>query len=224
MMDWMICNTCIYRDVDPMIFPCCDCKDDGPEYYYPREVGGEQPEPSVIFSETKVMEIATEIMRVANQLLASLPQDDDEDEEELEPGSATNVSTCEVDINCPIDCDRCDYARTCETYNLLDQPDDEEEEDDPRNIFTALGMEIGDLVNKKNIAYGDSFAKCGEFLKLLYPNGIAPGQYADMLGIVRIFDKQMRIATDPIAFNEEPWKDIAGYGLLGLKQNMKRGG
>lgn len=62
--------------------------------------------------------------------------------------------------------------------------------------FSELGCQIGKLVDEKNAAYGNSFAKCGDFLKLLYPDGIRPDQYEDALCLVRIFDKQMRIATD----------------------------
>ena len=42
-----------------------------------------------------------------------------------------------------------------------------------------------------------------------------PDQYTDMLAVVRIFDKLFRIATRKDAFGESPFKDIAGYGLLG---------
>lgn len=82
--------------------------------------------------------------------------------------------------------------------------------------FKRIGREIGELVAEKNAAYGDSFARSGEFLKLLYPNGIKPEQYHDALGLVRVFDKQMRIATDKDALGESPWRDIAGYGVLGV--------
>ena len=85
--------------------------------------------------------------------------------------------------------------------------------------FVAIGKTIGELVEQKNRAYGDSFRKCGEFLKLLYPNGIQPEQYQDALALVRIFDKQMRIATDKTAMAENPYQDIAGYGLLGVANN-----
>ncbi|GIM47017.1 hypothetical protein DNHGIG_25660 [Collibacillus ludicampi] len=85
--------------------------------------------------------------------------------------------------------------------------------------YETLGREIGALVNEKNAAYGDSFAKCGEFLKLLYPDGIQPEQYTDALCLVRIFDKQMRIATNKGAFSESPYRDIVGYGLLGVAKD-----
>lgn len=87
--------------------------------------------------------------------------------------------------------------------------------------FEEAAAKIGALVAEKNAAYGDAFAKAGEFLKLLYPSGIRPGQYADMLGVVRVFDKQMRIATDKDALGESPWSDIAGYGILGVVNSKK---
>jgi hypothetical protein len=71
-------------------------------------------------------------------------------------------------------------------------------------------------VAEKNVAYGSAFSKSGDFLKLLYPDGIRPEQYTDMLLLVRIFDKQMRIATDKNALGENPFSDIAGYGILGV--------
>jgi len=80
--------------------------------------------------------------------------------------------------------------------------------------YEEIGATIGKLVDEKNAAYGDSFNKCGDFLKILYPEGIAPDKYQDMLGVVRVFDKLMRIATDKDALGESPWRDIAGYGIL----------
>lgn len=82
--------------------------------------------------------------------------------------------------------------------------------------FNSIAAEVGALTTEKNIAYGDSFAKCGEFLKLLYPNGVQVSQFSDALAMVRIFDKQMRIATRKDAFGESPYRDICGYGLLGI--------
>lgn len=81
--------------------------------------------------------------------------------------------------------------------------------------FEEIGIQIGQLVAEKNAAYGDSFAKTGAFLRLLYPDGIRPEQYGDALSIVRVFDKLMRLATRKGAFGESPYRDIAGYGILG---------
>ena len=87
--------------------------------------------------------------------------------------------------------------------------------------FKAIGAEIGALVQEKNAAYGDSFAKSGDFLRLLYPDGIRPEQYGDALLIVRVFDKLMRVATSKDAFGESPWRDCMGYSLLGVSMGVR---
>jgi len=81
--------------------------------------------------------------------------------------------------------------------------------------------ELGELLVSKNLAYGSSFLKAGEFLALLYPAGIRPEQYGDALLLVRIFDKCMRAATRKGAFGESPYLDIAGYGLLGAVKERR---
>ena len=87
--------------------------------------------------------------------------------------------------------------------------------------YQQLGQQIGELVDEKNAAYGSSFSKCGDFMKLLYPNGLKPEDYPNALLLTRIFDKQMRIATDADALGESPFQDIAGYGLLGAKIQLE---
>ena len=77
-----------------------------------------------------------------------------------------------------------------------------------------IGREIGALVDKKNRAYGKSFEKSEAILRALYPHGISPEQYGDLLGMVRIIDKFFRIATAKDAFGENPWQDVAGYSIL----------
>lgn len=84
-----------------------------------------------------------------------------------------------------------------------------------------MGRVLGELTQMKNGAYGDSFEKSGQVLELLYPNGIRPEQYRDALAIVRVVDKLFRIATRKDAFGESPWKDIAGYGILGAVSDEK---
>lgn len=88
------------------------------------------------------------------------------------------------------------------------------------NIYTQIGIKIGNLVDEKQAAYGDSFGKAPKILNILYPDGIRPDQYEDVLAIVRILDKFSRITTKKDAFGENPWKDIAGYSLL---MNKKEG-
>lgn len=82
-----------------------------------------------------------------------------------------------------------------------------------QKTFESKGKQIGKLVDEKNKQYGDAFSKSGDFLKILYPDGIKPEQYKDVLVLVRIFDKQMRIANGNQG-EENAYQDIAGYGIL----------
>jgi len=89
--------------------------------------------------------------------------------------------------------------------------------------FTELAKGIADLVTEKEKAYGSAFDKAGDFLKVLYPDGIKPEQYKDMLCIVRVFDKLMRIATSYEGTEEkkvDAYSDLMGYGLLGLRASL----
>ena len=88
--------------------------------------------------------------------------------------------------------------------------------------FKDLAAEIGELVDSKNAAYGNSHEKCGVFFRLLWPDGIPPDRYEDALTLVRMFDKQLRIATDPHYGGEDPWHDLMGYSMLGCKRARDR--
>ena len=41
-----------------------------------------------------------------------------------------------------------------------------------------------------------------------------------MLAITRVVDKLFRIANKKDAFGENPWQDIAGYGILGTANEL----
>jgi hypothetical protein len=87
------------------------------------------------------------------------------------------------------------------------------------NNFDRIGARVGQLVHDKQLAYGDSFGRSGECLRQMFPEGIQPNQYDDLLTIARILDKLFRIANNPTAFDENPYQDIVGYGLLGMKRH-----
>jgi len=87
--------------------------------------------------------------------------------------------------------------------------------------FLEMAKSIGELTEAKNAAYGDSFGQCEQFVKLLWPDGVKPEQYTDMLAVVRIFDKLKRIATNKDALGESPYRDIAGYAILGAVKDSK---
>ena len=90
----------------------------------------------------------------------------------------------------------------------------------PKTFQEKVNQILGDmaiLVGKKNQVYGNAAGKTKQFLQLLYPEGVPVEAYDDMLLLVRVFDKQMRIATaqgqlDPLG--EDPWSDILGYSAI----------
>jgi len=85
--------------------------------------------------------------------------------------------------------------------------------------FREIAEATAVLVESKDAAYGNSFDVAGEFLKTLYPHGIKPEQYGDMLALVRIYDKMKRIASGDSS--ENSWGDITGYGLLGQRRVIR---
>jgi hypothetical protein len=91
-----------------------------------------------------------------------------------------------------------------------------------KKTYEKIGQEIGSLVDEKNAAYGNSFAESYKILSVLYPNGISPEQYTDALAIIRVIDKLFRIANKKDAFGESPWRDIAGYAILGVAKDGER--
>ena len=88
--------------------------------------------------------------------------------------------------------------------------------------FESIGRNVGEVVQRKQNAYGDSFGKSGECLRQMYPNGVSPEQYDDLLTVTRILDKLFRIANNPTAFDENPYQDIVGYGLLGMRRHNSK--
>lgn len=85
-----------------------------------------------------------------------------------------------------------------------------------KHNYPQIGADLGKLIAEKQKAYGDSYGKSGELLKVLFPAGVSPANYPNVLAIIRIIDKLFRIATDPNWGGESPWRDIAGYALLRL--------
>lgn len=85
---------------------------------------------------------------------------------------------------------------------------------------------LGDLLVEKQAQYGDSVGSTGEILRQFYPDGIRPDQYDNLQLVVRVLDKLKRIASQgPDGIDrggESPWRDVAGYGILGLVQAEQR--
>lgn len=76
--------------------------------------------------------------------------------------------------------------------------------------------DLGMLLERKQRQYSSVYLKAGEFLSLLYPDGIKLGDYSHALMLARIFEKCARIANlNRNLDDENPYQDIAGYGILG---------
>jgi len=87
--------------------------------------------------------------------------------------------------------------------------------------YIGIAKDIGSLVEEKQEAYGDSFSKSEKIINILYPNGVKPENYRDLLTVTRIIDKLFRIATRKNTFGESPYRDIAGYALLGIASDLE---
>lgn len=90
------------------------------------------------------------------------------------------------------------------------------------NTLKDLAEKLGQTLEIKHEAYGDAVGKSAAFLTLLYPNGIPVEAYGSVSLLLRIFDKQCRIANKPNAFGEDPFLDIGGYGLLGQRMVLNK--
>ena len=89
------------------------------------------------------------------------------------------------------------------------------------NDFLSIAQEIASVLEKKNSQYGPAFSNAPKILEILYPQGILPQDYPNLLTIVRILDKLQRVATNNAEDSEDPWKDICGYSILPLAQTRK---
>lgn len=111
------------------------------------------------------------------------------------------------------------YNRTIVRYSAEDVIDSvcEDHNLDLMSKWKDLGTKLGETVAHKNRCYGDAHIKTGEILEILYPHGIPKCYYHRVLLMVRICDKLCRISVAAPEDVEDPFMDIAGYGLLGAK-------
>lgn len=106
-------------------------------------------------------------------------------------------------------------------YTCLFNKQDKPQKPGDVSKYKNIALKIAALVETKQLAYGDSFGKCGDFLKLLYPDSVPIEKYVDMLAQIRIFDKLMRVANQKEVLGENPWEDIMGYALLGIGKKVQ---
>lgn len=89
--------------------------------------------------------------------------------------------------------------------------------------WKKINEQMVELLARKAQAYGDSFTQSEVVLRALFPAGIHPDQYRDLLTMIRMIDKFFRLATrrggkDPMG--ESPWNDIQGYATLANEREM----
>jgi len=106
------------------------------------------------------------------------------------------------------------FCHMCRECGVLVLPGVGEFKCKPKGRYVQKAVEIGELVERKQREYGDSWGKAGRILEILYPDGVRPEQYHTFLGITRVIDKLCRLANGNQG-EENAWEDLAGYGLLG---------
>ena len=79
--------------------------------------------------------------------------------------------------------------------------------------YEEKARRLGAIVDKKQIEYGDVFHECHKIMEVLYPEGVLPEQYPNLLAVVRVIDKLCRVSRGDQG-DESAWNDIAGYSLL----------
>lgn len=83
---------------------------------------------------------------------------------------------------------------------------------------------LKNLLAEKAAGYGPSWQTAADMMLVLFPDGIPPYAYTDALLIVRVLDKLQRLAHAIInergdGGNEDPWYDLAGYGMVGCSKD-----
>ena len=84
-----------------------------------------------------------------------------------------------------------------------------------------LANDIGKMADAKNESYGNAVVGgTVEILSVLFPNGIPKESYEDLPVLVNIINKMLRISHgNKSDFHESPYRDIAGYALLGCRRD-----
>ena len=90
-------------------------------------------------------------------------------------------------------------------------------------MYKDLGQEVGQFTDDKREQYGDSVSFVSAALHHACPDGIPPYQYDNVLLCARMLDKVCRILTrgaDGLdKGSESPYKDLAGYALIGVAKD-----
>ena len=88
--------------------------------------------------------------------------------------------------------------------------------------FRAVAEEVAAEVEEKDRRYGRAVLRGVEVLKILYPEGVRPDQYADAFLTLRLFEKRSRIASAQDDDLEDARRDSLGYCLVDVVQHRNR--
>jgi len=89
------------------------------------------------------------------------------------------------------------------------------------NIFELKASRLAAILDFKHSSYGRTFYKIPKILEILWPGGIKCEEYEQLLAIIRVLDKIARLSNNT-QDKEDPWSDIAGYGLLMMKEEISK--
>jgi len=88
----------------------------------------------------------------------------------------------------------------------------------PPGQIEEIGAEVGRLADKRQrILGGRPHRRVTEILAIIYPKGIKTHQYGDVLAMIHVLERFLRIATTDstkMLDSYPPWQDVAVYGLL----------
>ncbi len=74
---------------------------------------------------------------------------------------------------------------------------------------TDLVKKFGDVIDGKDRSNGDNSARVANMMRELYPDGIQPDQYDEVLGMARILDKLSSVTSQEGAVKPRKSKGAA---------------
>jgi hypothetical protein len=79
--------------------------------------------------------------------------------------------------------------------------------------FKEKALEVAEMLERKSEEYDAPYDSDNEFLKIMYPDGVPPNQYSNMVLCLRLYDTLKKLTkTGDTKYIEY----IAGYGILAM--------
>lgn len=85
-------------------------------------------------------------------------------------------------------------------------------------------LDTVELVKAKSFEYGKVDKSISLILRDIFPDGIPPEKYEEVIFSIRILEKLFRILSVSIGDDRknDAFQDIVGYGLLGMAKDAKK--